>query len=315
MSFLKANLLHVIRREPFDHIPYEGEGSYIPVDFPGRKPPRAGLDEWGVRWEPLPESYQVGEGEPAESFPAAAVTERVDDLLALSFPSPPSAAEIQTMLRALAEHDALLIGQHPLGLLGRFMALLGTNGAFEALLYKEDLCVAVVDRIAAYHVGVARAYLAAGAGAGWFADDYAGSQGPLISPALWRRVILPGLVKVFAVYREADAPVFFHTCGRAEPFIADLLIAGADVFNLEGAACNLPTLKQAYGGRLALIGGVRPAVMLHAAPEQVRAAVQQVVQELGSEGRLILAPEQPLAYPAANVAAFRAAAQMFGRIR
>jgi uroporphyrinogen-III decarboxylase len=193
------------------------------------------------------------------------------------------------------------------------MVLLGTNAAFEALLYKEDVCTAVIERIADYHVALARAYLDAGAEAGWLADDYAGGQGPLISPALWRRVVLPGLTRVFGAYRRAGAPVFFHTCGRAEPFITDLLEAGADVLNLEGAACDLPALKRAYGQRLALIGGVRPAVMLHGAPEQVRAAVRLAVQELGADRGLILAPEQPLAYPAENVAAFIAAARVFGR--
>jgi uroporphyrinogen-III decarboxylase len=203
-----------------------------------------------------------------------------------------------------------------MGLLGRFMALLGTNGAFAALLNQETLCHAIIDRIAAFHVGLARAYLSAGVEAGWFADDYAGSHGPLINPALWRRVILPGLVKVFGVYRSAGAPVFYHTCGRAEPFIEDLLAAGADVFNLEGAACDLPALKWTYGKRLALIGGVRPALMLQGTPDQVREAVRQAVLELGDDGDpnegLILAPEQPLAYPEANVEAFHQAAQEYG---
>jgi uroporphyrinogen-III decarboxylase len=237
-------------------------------------------------------------------------------LLAMPFPAPPSPESISQSVRRLDRQATLLIGQHPLGLLGRFMALLGTNGAFAALLNQESLSGAIIDGIAAYHVGLARAYLDAGVEAGWFADDYAGSHGPLINPALWRRVVLPGLVRVFGVYRSAGAPVFFHTCGRAEPFIADLLAAGAHVLNLEGAACDLAALKRTYGTRLVLIGGVRPAVMLHGTPDQVQAAVRQAVLELGAGadpgGGLILAPEQPLAYPEANVEAFREAAQAYG---
>ena len=52
-----------------------------------------------------------------------------------------------------------------------------------------------------------------------------------------------------AVYWEAGVPVFFHTCGRAEAFVGDLLDAGVTVFNLQSEACDLTALREHYGRR------------------------------------------------------------------
>jgi hypothetical protein len=66
-------------------------------------------------------------------------------------------------------------------------------------------------------------------------------------------MILPGLARVIAAYRQAGAPVFFHTCGQAEAFLPDLLDAGVSAFNLEAAVCDLPALKKRFGRRIAFV--------------------------------------------------------------
>ena len=157
------------------------------------------------------------------------------------------------------------------------------------------------------------AYLAAGSEAAWLADDYAGSDGPYLRPALWRRLILPQMARVIAVYREAGVPVFFHTCGRAEAFVGDLLDAGVTVFNLQSEACDLTALREHYGRRIAFIGGIPSGLMLAGGPEDVRHAARMAIERLGRDGGLILAPDQPLAFPPENEAALAAAAREFGR--
>ena len=126
---------------------------------------------------------------------------------------------------------------------------------------------------------------------------------------------MPGLRRVFAVYREAGAPIFFHTCGRAEAFIADLLDAGATAFNLESAACDLAALKARYGKQIAFCCGVPTEVMLTGSPAAVDAAVRSAIATLGETGGLILAPDQNLAFPPDNMAALTAVAQRYGVYR
>jgi Uroporphyrinogen decarboxylase (URO-D) len=308
----KTNLLKAIYHEAPSHVPFAGEDAYRLVDHVGRKPPREGRDEWGVVWAPLPAGYELGPAEPAESYAVEHPARSVGEALAL--PLPPSC--VGTGFAGLFDRQdgaqTLLIGQHGSGLLDRFILLLGMQKALVALVAEPEAAAVMLERIADYHVAVARCYLTAGSEAAWLADDYAGSDGPYLRPALWRRLILPQMVRVIAVYRGAGVPVFFHTCGRAEAFVGDLLDAGVTVFSLQSEACDLGALRARYGRRIAFIGGIPSGLMLTGRPEDVRGAARAAIERLGRDGGLILAPDQPLAFPAANEAALAAAAQEFG---
>lgn len=313
MSSPKANLLQALYHHNPGHVPYAGEDAYRLVDHVGRKPPRRGQDAWGVTWAPLPDTYQAGANEPAESYPIAHPAPTAAALLRLPFPDSSDPDLFADVLRDVDPAACLVIGQHPAGPLDRFTTLLGPMQALLALPGDREASGVALDRIADYHVGIARGYLAAGAEAGWLADDYAGQDGPVIRPALWRRLILPGLARIIAIYRDAGAPVFFHTCGRAEVFIPDLLDAGVTAFNLQSEACDLAALKTRFGERIAFFGGIPSRLMLEGTPEDVTEAVAAAINQLGRGGGLVLAPDQPLAFPAANQAAFVAAARRFGR--
>jgi uroporphyrinogen decarboxylase len=305
----KANLMAALHHAGPQHIPYEGDGSFVLVDHAGRKPPRQGMDAWGVTWAPLPPEYRTGTDEPLESFPVAHPATTVLDLVTLPFPAGEPPEAFAGLLSGCDPTATLVVGRHGAGPLDRLCALLGMERALTALLAEPDAARAALDRIADYHVAVAQAYLAAGAEAGFLADDYAGQDGPYLRPAVWRRLILPGLTRAIEVYREAGAEVFFHTCGRADAFVPELLDAGVTVFNLQSAACDLPALKAAYGRRIGFFGGVSSTIMLNGAPADVARAVRQAAETLWRDGGLVLAPDQPLAYPMENVAAFSAEAR------
>jgi len=115
------------------------------------------------------------------------------------------------------------------------------------------------------------------------------------------------------VYRDAGAPVVFHTCGRAETFIGDLVEAGVTAFNLQSAACDLAVLKAIYGRRIGFYGGVGSRVMQVGNAADVEAATRQALIALGPDGGLMLAPDQPLDYPAENLEALADAARRYGR--
>jgi uroporphyrinogen decarboxylase len=313
MLSAKNNLLQAICHRNPDHVPYAGEAAYRLVDHLGRKPPREGQDAWGVTWAPLPKSYRPGAGEPAESYPTGHPAGTAAELLARPFPDPTDPALFAGLLDGVDKRETLVIGQHPAGLLDRFAMLLGMPQAMLALVREAEASQTVLERIADYHVGIAAGYLAAGVEAGWLADDYAGNAGPYIRPALWRKMILPGLARVIAVYREAGVPVFFHTCGQAEAFVADLLDAGVTVFNLQSDACDLVSLKTRHGQRIAFFGGVASALMLEGKSEDVRNAARLAIEMLGQDGGLILAPDQPLAFPPENERALMEAARCYGQ--
>ncbi|MGC8780885.1 MAG: uroporphyrinogen decarboxylase family protein [Anaerolineae bacterium] len=308
----RENLLRAITHEAPDHVPWEGEAALVLVDHAGRRPPIAGVDAWGVTWAPLPESYRPAAGEPAASYPVAHPARTAAELLALPLP-PVSPTLFASLFDGERPTDALIVGRHEAGPFERFAQLLGMMNALNALLREPEASAAALLRIAEYHAQVAARYLAAGVEAGWLADDYAGDAGPFFRPELWRRLILPAVRHVVAVYRQAGALVFFHTCGRAEAFIPDLLEAGVTVFNLQSDVCDLAGLKARFGRRIAFYGGVPAGLMLRGTPQQVQERARIAMQTLGREGGLILAADQPLAYPRENVAALEEAARKWGR--
>ena len=308
----KANLIKAIHHQGPSHVPFAGEGACRLVDYIGRKPPHEGCDEWGVIWAPLPATYELGPGEPAESYPVAHPAQSVAEALCLPLPYNCAAACFDGLFDRYDPAQTLLIGQHGLGLLDRFITLLDMQKTLLALVAEPEGAAIMFERIADYHLAIARGYLAAGIEAAWLADDYAGSDGPYLRPALWRKLILPQMARVIAVYREAGVPVFFHTCGRAEVFVGDLLDAGVTVFNLQSEVCDLGALRACYGRRISFIGGVPSGLMLSGEPADVRQAARTAIETLGREGGLILAPDQSLAFPAANEAALAAAAREYG---
>jgi len=87
------------------------------------------------------------------------------------------------------------------------------------------------------------------------------------------------------------------------------------VFNLQSEACDLGALHTRYGRRIAFIGGIPSGLMLSGGPEDVKQAVRAAIETLGREGGLILAPDQPLAFPPENEAALAEAAREFGVYR
>ncbi len=308
----KANLLRALMHAGPEHVPWAGEGALRFVDHVGRRPPRSGVDAWGVTWVPLPASYMVGAGEPAESYPVAHPAATPHELLSRSFPDPAESMLFAGLLDGIDRSEALIVGQHGAGPLDRFVQLLGTMAAMSALAAEPDASAAVINRIADYHAGIARGYLAAGVEAGWLADDYAGDAGPLIGPGLWRRAILPAVAKIIAIYRDAGAPVFFHTCGAAEVFVPDLVGAGITALNLQSNRCDLAGLKARFGRRIAFYGGVPSDLMLRGTPQQVGEAALAVMSSVGREGGLIVAPDQPLAYPPENELALHETVRRYG---
>ncbi len=308
----KANLLAALTHAGPEYVPWAGEGVLRLVDYVGRKPPRAGQDDWGVTWAPLPTSYTAGGDEPAESYPVAPAVTSVAELLHRPFPEV-GPALFAGLTAGTKRAETLIVGQHGAGLFDRFAQLLGMPAALTALASEEDASAVVIARLAEHHMAIAAGYLAAGVEAGWLADDYAGDAGPFFNPRVWRRLFLPHLARIIAVYRQAGAPVFFHTCGRAEIFVADLLEAGVTVFNLQSDVCDLARLKTRFGRRIAFYGGISAALMQRGTVGQVIAAARTAMWTLGREGGLILAPDQPLTCPPENEAALETAARQYGR--
>lgn len=150
-------------------------------------------------------------------------------------------------------------------------------------------------------------------------DDYAGNTGPLISPRLFRELILPALKRLVAVAKDVrpDLVVMLHSDGAITKLLPDLVSIGVDVIHpLEPLpAMDLPAIKAEFGRQVSFMGGIDITHAMRGAREDVAAEVQRRIGQLAPGGGYILTPANHLQadVPAENVLELVEAARRFGR--
>ncbi len=126
-------------------------------------------------------------------------------------------------------------------------------------------------------------------------DDVAHQHGLMVSPAMWRRHILPRHLRLNAAIREFNVKLMYHSCGAIYPLIPALIEeAGIDVLNPlqpRAAGMDMSRIKEEFGRRISFHGGVDIQHTLpHGTAEEVRQEVQDRCRVLGPGGGYILAP-------------------------
>jgi uroporphyrinogen decarboxylase len=126
-------------------------------------------------------------------------------------------------------------------------------------------------------------------------DDLGAQEGPLLAPALYRRVIKPYHKELFDLIKQRGAArVFLHSCGSIYRLLPDLVDAGVEILNpVQVSARDMDTarLKAEFGDRLSFMGAVDTQhVLPFGTPDEVRREVERRIGDLGRGGGYILAP-------------------------
>jgi uroporphyrinogen decarboxylase len=122
-------------------------------------------------------------------------------------------------------------------------------------------------------------------------DDFSTQKSLLISPTHWRKFLKPTYRKMFALIKQYNAKVWFHSCGTFRPVLGDLIDIGMDIWETVQVQCpgNEPeVLKQEYGEHLTFYGAISTQTTLpYGSQETVRAEVRERVRVLGRGGGYI----------------------------
>ncbi len=180
-------------------------------------------------------------------------------------------------------------------------ALVGEEQSFLLPLTDPDFFRALVERALAFNVAFvdrmcSAARRADGRGIDFFriGDDFGTQQSLVMSPAMWREFIGPGLKAMADVARRHGAHYYQHSCGAVRELIPDLIDIGVEVLDpLQVTAAGMvpAELKAQYGDRLCLSGGVDEMHLLRAGtPGGVRKAVRQLVDTMAPGGGFFLGP-------------------------
>jgi len=128
----------------------------------------------------------------------------------------------------------------------------------------------------------------------YIADDFCTTNGPLISPDMFREYIQPYLKRYADIVHKYGKKLLLHTCGSTRKLLPDIIDAGVDLMepvqtSAEGMAVE--GLKRDFGGRMSFYGGIDLITVLSTGtPEDVRLEVLKNFQVLGRHGGYIVGP-------------------------
>jgi uroporphyrinogen decarboxylase len=259
-------------RGMFDEAAYEVEAEYT--------------DMWGVvRKRPPRGHYYVTHApfEKEELGPA--------DLDIFPWPSPEKtdvAGLRREAERLRRETDCALVVHVPgrIFSLGQFMC--GFENWLVQLKVNPEFCEALLDLALEIQLAMAEETLrAVGENVDilYLADDYGIQTGPLISPALFRKIFKPRMARLIRFLRERSrAKIAFHSCGSVYALIPDFIEVGVQVLNpVQVAAAEMDTarLHREFGKHLVFWGAIdTQRVLPQGTPDAVRAEVARRVKDL-----------------------------------
>ena len=92
----------------------------------------------------------------------------------------------------------------------------------------------------------------------WFYEDMGFKHKPFMSPAMYKELVWPAHRRTFEYCHSLNLPVIVHSCGYVAPLVPGLIEAGMDCLQAMEvkAGMDLVELKQAYGDRIAFMGGM-----------------------------------------------------------
>jgi hypothetical protein len=151
----------------------------------------------------------------------------------------------------------------------------------------------------------------------WHADDMAYRTGLMVSPRTLRTQIFPAYARMNQMCKQQDVIVTFHSDGKMDDLIDDIINAGFDAFNpIEPVAMDIRALKERVNGRLSLIGNVDLSYTLTlGTPADVEEEVRGLIRDLAPGGGYALASANsvPEYVPWENLVAMHAAWLKYGK--
>lgn len=197
--------------------------------------------------------------------------------------------------------------------------LRGMTQLFEDIHHNDEKAEYLLNHITTYREASARAFAKAGADIIFLGDDVAMQTGLMISPRMYRQWFKPYLTRVIQAAKQVNPDVLiqYHSDGMINKLVPDLLEAGIDILNPVQPECvDHVWIKQTYGDQLAFCGGIGvQSVLPFGKPEEVRQHVRGVIQTLGVDGGLIIAPSHVIERDVSieNIEAMLSAIDEFGR--
>jgi uroporphyrinogen decarboxylase len=253
--------------------------------------------------------------------------ESPEDLKAYRWPNPTDPARLLGLpeqvraARAAGEKVLMLCGPMP-GLWEHSWYIFGVEQAFTNLAGSVPLMEAFTERVLEWQIAFWEAALSrmgADIDIVTLNEDLGGQQGPMMSPATFRKIYKPRLRQLIAAIKaKTKAYVYLHSCGSIYRFLPDLIEIGVDILNpvqVNAAEMDSARLKREFGKDLTFWGGgCDPVVMGTGTVREVRDEVKRRIHDLAPGGGFVFGSIHNIQakVPPENIVAMFDAAVEFG---
>ena len=139
-------------------------------------------------------------------------------------------------------------------------------------------------------VAYCRAFINAGCDGFMETDDYADTKGLLMGKARYEEFILPYLRRICEAVHEAGGYFIKHTDGVMWDALDSFVEAKVDGWQgiQPSLGMDIKLLKEKYGGKLCLFGGINGETMIEGPPEKIREEVRYAVKHGAPGGGLVV---------------------------
>lgn len=154
---------------------------------------------------------------------------------------------------------------------------------FMMMVYENSIFVEEMLEVSTEHfVKMTKAAVAEKADFVFIGDDVAFKTGLFLPPAIMRKIWIPRLARIFAPAVEAGIPVLFHSDGKIDDIVEDLIEIGVNCIHpMDPYGIDYRDYKKRFGSKVALAGNVDVEFPLSkGTPEDVREDVKKHMEVL-----------------------------------
>jgi uroporphyrinogen decarboxylase len=209
-----------------------------------------GVDEWGCEWQQPKHKDVVNMGHVA-FHPLI----QWKDFETYVFPDPDAESrftQIEESLRQAGDRY-VLVYKHNL-LFERMWFLRGMGNLMQDFLLEPIKVNALADRVLEFDVrligNLSKRFKGRIHGF-WTTDDWGTQSGLMISCSMWREFFKERYRKIFDEIHSAGMHVWFHSCGKINQIIEEIISIGADVINtFQPSLLGIEEVGSKFAGRV-----------------------------------------------------------------
>jgi uroporphyrinogen decarboxylase len=181
--------------------------------------------------------------------------------------------------------------------------LLDFDGLIYQMLDNPSIVDVVMRRTADYYLGVScRIFEAAGDAIDVFfiGNDLGAQAGPMLSPRLFRRFVMPQLQRFIDLGHKYGKLVVLHTDGSMRLLLPDLIAAGLDAMQSVQPYCagmELAGLKRDFGADLTFMGCVDTQALIEGSAEDARRLTVDTLATMMPGGGFVASPSHDYLLP------------------